>query len=93
MTTEPLCPDCKGYPDAPNLLPLYSAKTGEQAGEDWCEHDIHEPSRIERLAEEGYRADRTDLCEECKYEDHETCSLESATCPCCRDTAERMETL
>ena len=40
---------------------------------------------------DGYRAGRTDLCEDCKWEDHQTCSLESATCPCCRDTAEQME--
>ena len=51
--SEPRCPDCGGFEDAPNLVPLYSAATGEQCGEDWCEHDIHEPSRLARLAEEG----------------------------------------
>lgn len=51
MNDELKCPDCKGYHDAPLLIPLFNP-SGEQDGSDWCEHDIHEPSRLARLAEE-----------------------------------------
>ena len=54
-------------------------------------HELGESQSFVAEVAEGYRADRTDLCEECKWEDHQTCSLSDATCPCCRDTAEQME--
>ena len=36
------CPDCNGWAEAPNLVPTYSAATGERDGSDICEHPIHD---------------------------------------------------